>query len=84
MLGSERPLANRQRLLERSASKFTQTQKILVRNLKKTHFDRNRLPDDSIFWRTRGDKGYRTFSVQDYEQLRETFAKAERLALLDR
>jgi hypothetical protein len=35
---------------------FTQTQKVLVRNHKKVHFERNRLPDEPIYWRQRGDK----------------------------
>ena len=63
---------------------FTQTQKILVRNLKRLHFDRRRLADEPIFWRRRGDARFRPFDVADYEALREEFARSERLELLDR
>lgn len=63
---------------------FTGTQKILVRNLKACHFDRHRLPEEPIFWRTRGDTTFRPFGKDDYEALRRDFEKAERLQLLDR
>jgi fatty-acyl-CoA synthase len=63
---------------------YTKTGKILVRTLKKVHFDRQRLPDEPIFWRCRGDSAYRPFSVADYEGLRHEFAAAEKLELLDR
>jgi acyl-CoA synthetase (AMP-forming)/AMP-acid ligase II len=63
---------------------YTQTEKILVRNLKRVHFDRNRLPDGRIFWRTRGDKTFRPLTAGDYAGLREQFARAEKLDLLDR
>ena len=63
---------------------FTETQKVLVRNLKKTHFDRRRLPDQPIFWRRRGDTTFLPFTSGDFEGLREEFAKAERSQLIDR
>jgi fatty-acyl-CoA synthase len=63
---------------------YTQTQKVLVRNLKKVHFDRNRVPDEPIYWRTRGDKAFKPLTKRDYQQLRKEFEKAERLQLLDR
>ncbi|MCC6763796.1 MAG: AMP-binding protein [Deltaproteobacteria bacterium] len=63
---------------------YTNTAKILVRNLKKVHFCRKRLPDAPLFWRTRASSAYQPFSVADYDGLRATFAKAERLELLDR
>jgi fatty-acyl-CoA synthase len=63
---------------------FTQTQKILVRQLKRLHFDRRRLPDAQIYWRRRGDRAFRPFRTEDYEELRAKFAASERLALLDR
>ncbi len=63
---------------------YTQTQKVLVRNLKQTHFDRNRLPDEKIYWRRRGDTTYRPLTAQDYEALRAEFAAREKLELLDR
>jgi fatty-acyl-CoA synthase len=63
---------------------FTETQKILVRNLKRVHFDRRRLPDAQLYWRTRGDTSFRPFGAEDYEALRKDFERSERLALLDR
>ncbi len=62
---------------------YTQTQKILVRNLKKLHFDRRRLPDETLFWRERGDDRFRPFTAGDYEGLRASFAASEREHLLD-
>ena len=49
---------------------YTQTQKILVRNLKQDHFDRGRLPDAPIYWRERGDTTFRPFGKDDFEALR--------------
>ncbi|MBM4266623.1 MAG: AMP-binding protein [Deltaproteobacteria bacterium] len=63
---------------------YTQTEKILVRNLKKVHFDRNRLPDAPIYWRMRGDSSYKPLTTEDYGGLRKEFAKAEKLDHLDR
>jgi fatty-acyl-CoA synthase len=63
---------------------YTQTQKILVRSLKKLHFDRRRLADAPIYWRERGDGSFRPFTRQDYEALRARFEAAERVDLLDR
>jgi len=64
---------------------YTQTEKILVRNLKKLHFDLNRLGDaERIFWRRRGEVSYSRFTRADYEELRLEFAEREKLDLLDR
>lgn len=63
---------------------YTETQKILVRALKKDHFHRDRLPDAPIFWRTRGDTSFRPFGKDDFAALRVEFERAERDALLDR
>jgi hypothetical protein len=62
---------------------YTQTQKIVVRGLKKEHFHRERLPDAPIWWRSRGDAGYRAFAKEDFSALRREFEAAERDALLD-
>lgn len=52
----------------------TQTEKILVRNLKKLHFDLNRLGDDSpVYFQRRGDTAYRRVTRADYEALRAEF-----------
>jgi fatty-acyl-CoA synthase len=64
---------------------FTQTQKVLVRNYKKLHFDLNRLPAGTpIYWRQRGDAAFKPLTSTDYEALREEFAAREKLPLLDR
>lgn len=63
---------------------YTQTQKVLVRNLKKVHFDRSRLPDEPIYWRERGDTAFKPLTAEDYQRIRKTFEAAEKLQLLDR
>jgi len=63
---------------------YTQTQKILVRNLKQLHFDRRRLPDAGVYWRQRGDASFRAFTAQDFEAVQQEFERAERSELLDR
>jgi fatty-acyl-CoA synthase len=64
---------------------YTQTQKVLVRNLKKVHFDLNRMPPGhTVYWRERGDTAFKPFTPADYEAQRREFAARERLALLDR
>ncbi len=62
---------------------YTGTTKILVRNLKRDHFDRRRLAAEPLYWRTRGDAGYRLFGADDYARLRQQFVAAERAHLLD-
>ncbi|MCZ6823337.1 MAG: hypothetical protein O7F10_10340, partial [Deltaproteobacteria bacterium] len=59
-------------------------QKILVRNLKRVHFDRRRLPHDTIFWRERGDTSFKPLGREDFEVLYAKFQSAERAHLLDR
>jgi hypothetical protein len=63
---------------------YTQTQKVLVRNLKKVHFDLARLGDERVFFRRRGDDAFRRLTPADYAALRDEFERAERLELLDR
>jgi fatty-acyl-CoA synthase len=63
---------------------YTQTQKILVRNLKRLHFDRRRLPDAPLYWRRRGDASFRPFAARDFEALHRDFERSERADLLDR
>jgi fatty-acyl-CoA synthase len=63
---------------------YTETQKVLVRNLKRAHFDLPRLPGERVYFRTRGDSGFRPFGEAEYRALREEFAGSERLELLDR
>jgi fatty-acyl-CoA synthase len=61
---------------------FTETRKILVRHLKKDHFHRERLPDEPLYWRRRGDASFRPFSKDDFAALRRDFEAAERDTLL--
>ena len=63
---------------------YTQTEKILVRNLKQAHFDRRRLPDAPLFWRRRGARVYQPFTDADFAELHRQFAAAEKGDLLDR
>jgi fatty-acyl-CoA synthase len=63
---------------------YTKTEKILVRNLKRVHFDRHRLPDEPLFWRRRGSTTFEPFGADDFEALRREFAAAEKVDLLDR
>jgi hypothetical protein len=62
---------------------YTETQKVLVRHLKREHFDRRRLPDAPLYWRERGDTTYRPFGAEDFSRLREHFVEREREGLLD-
>jgi hypothetical protein len=66
-----------------STSSSTQTEKILVRNLKRVHFDRRRLGNEPVL-RVRGDTAYRPLAADDYEKLRAEFAAREKIDLLDR
>jgi hypothetical protein len=63
---------------------YTQTQKVLVRSLKRVHFDRRRLPDAEIYWRRRGAAGFEAFTREDFDALRRDFEASERAELLDR
>ncbi|MEM7411653.1 MAG: AMP-binding protein [Myxococcota bacterium] len=62
---------------------YTQTQKVLVRNLKRVHFNRTALPDAPLFWRQRGDAAFRAFTADDYAGLRGEFEAREKLTLLE-
>jgi hypothetical protein len=62
---------------------FTGTQKILVRNLKGTHFDPKRVRDE-LYWRERGDTSFKPFTGAEYAALRTRFEHAEKLQLLER
>jgi len=61
---------------------FTQTQKVLVRNLKREHFHRGRLGEAPLYWRRRGDDRFHPFGVADFESLASDFERAERHHLL--
>jgi len=61
---------------------FTETKKILVRDLKRSHYSPI-YTDDPVFWRRRGDSAYRQLTQDDYELLRTEFEAAERLNILE-
>jgi fatty-acyl-CoA synthase len=64
---------------------YTQTEKILVRNLKRVHFDLGRLgAGASVYFRERGDTTFQRLTPTAYDRLRAEFAERERLDLLDR
>jgi fatty-acyl-CoA synthase len=63
---------------------YTETQKVLVRNLKQVHFDRRRLPSSELYWRRRGSTSFEPFGAEGFEALRREFEAAERTDLLDR
>jgi fatty-acyl-CoA synthase len=62
---------------------YTQTQKVLVRNLKKVNFDLNRV-SHPVWFRERGDTTFRELTRDEYQKLRDEFEASERLELLDR
>ena len=66
-----------------TTSSTRSTQKVLVRELKRVHFDPGRVPDP-LFFRERGDTAYKPFTATDWERLRAVFQNAERLELLER
>ena len=65
---------------------YTQTQKVLVRNLKRVHFDLNRLADLAVpvYFRERGDKAFKELTPAEYSRLRDAFEAREKLDFLDR
>jgi fatty-acyl-CoA synthase len=63
---------------------YTKTQKVLVRSLKRVHFDVGRLTGEPVYWRQRSDTGFREFGPQEFAALRAEFERSERDELLDR
>ena len=61
---------------------FTETKKILVRELKRAHYS-PLYASDPVYWRQRGDTTYRLLSDDDYAALRAEFVAAERLNILE-
>ncbi len=62
---------------------YTETQKVLVRVLKREHFDRRRLIDEPIYRRTRGSTRYDEFQRGEFDKLHAHFVERERAHLLD-
>jgi hypothetical protein len=63
---------------------YTQTEKILVRNLKKAHFHPDRVGSDPLYSRKRGDTAFQPFGRDQFAALRQEFARAEKVDLLER
>lgn len=63
---------------------YTKTQKVLVRSLKRVHFDVGRLAGEPVYWRRRSDTSFREFGPQEFAALRAEFERSERDELLDR
>ena len=63
---------------------YTQTQKVLVRNLKKVHFDLRRIPRGRGLLAPARRHRLPPFTAADYAALRQEFAAREKLELLDR
>lgn len=62
---------------------YTGTQKILVRNLKAVHYHPAKV-NAPLWWRERGDKAFKPLTADDFARLREAFAAAEKLQVLER
>ncbi len=58
------------------------THKVLVRHIKREHFDVASNPEMAIWFRRRGDTGYRQLTVDEYEALRQQFEANGREHLL--
>lgn len=58
------------------------TQKVLVRHLKRQHFDLESHPEMDVYFRERGDHTYRRMTREDFEALRKRFAENGREHLL--
>jgi fatty-acyl-CoA synthase len=63
---------------------YTQTQKVLVRSLKKSHFDPARAEGRTLYWRRRSDTAFQPFGPEEFASLRQDFERSERVELLDR
>jgi fatty-acyl-CoA synthase len=60
-----------------------QTQKILVRPLKREHFNLEKFPDLEVYFRERGDDTYKKLTQESYAELKERFREMGRQDLLD-
>jgi len=62
---------------------MTPTQKILVRPLKREHFNLDHRPDMRIYFRQRGDETYRELTPEAFAEIKKQFEKTGRQNLLD-
>jgi acyl-CoA synthetase (AMP-forming)/AMP-acid ligase II len=61
----------------------TRTHKLLIRPLKRDHFNIEKCPEMKIYYRQRGDTTYHLFTRETYLDTRQNFEKNGRLQLLD-
>lgn len=61
---------------------MTATNKVLVRELRRQKFRLDEVADP-IWWRERGERGYKPFTRADYERVGREFAAAGREPLLE-
>lgn len=61
----------------------TRTHKILIRPLKRAHFNIEKNPDMTIYFRMRGDTSYRRLIAEDYADIKKQFEEIGRLPLLE-
>jgi len=66
------------------AMPMSPTEKIVVRQLKRTGFDLTAEPEAKIYFRQRGDTTYRAFGQHELEELTEAFRAAGRANLISR
>lgn len=59
-----------------------QTQKILIRPLKRQHFNLEKFPDMEIYFRQRGDTTYRELTGENFARIKKDFEKTDRVQLL--
>jgi len=61
----------------------TRTHKILIRPLKKAHFNIEKNPGMTIFFRRRGDTSYHRLTLEDFADIKKQFEEIGRLPLLE-
>jgi hypothetical protein len=62
---------------------MTSTHKVLIRSLKKEHFNIEKNPTMKVFYRQRGDKAYRPLTAEAFREIKSAFEENRRLSLLD-
>jgi len=62
---------------------MTRTHKLLIRPLKRSHFNMEKYPEMMIYYRRRGDTTYHLFTRETYLGTRQNFEKNGRTQLLD-
>jgi len=62
---------------------LTNTQKILVRPFKRQHFNIERHPDMTVYYRRRGDTTYHLLTPEAFQEIKQQFAATGRQDLLE-